>query len=202
MDGVIRTRVGYAGGTTDSPAYYNIGDHSETVQIDYDPAKISYTELLDIFWDSHSPVFQSWSRQYQSIIFCHDEEQKKQASASLQREEAATGQKIYTEVVPLTNFYAAEDYHQKYYLQQESAIFKEFKAIYPEISRLTGSTAAARVNGYLGGYGSLELLRKQIDFLGLSLKGKERLLEIGSRLLPDSIEGLATIPCQACPVDK
>jgi len=55
---VIRTRVGYAGGSTNNPTYYNLGDHSETVQIDYDPTRISYEELLEVFWDSHNPTTQ------------------------------------------------------------------------------------------------------------------------------------------------
>ena len=60
LDGVIRTRVGYAGGTTESPTYHNIGDHTETIQIDYNPAKISYEQLLEIYWDNHNPAVQPW----------------------------------------------------------------------------------------------------------------------------------------------
>jgi peptide-methionine (S)-S-oxide reductase len=175
---VIRTRVGYAGGTTNNPTYHNLGDHSETVQIDYDPKIISYEELFKVFWDSHNPEEQPWSRQYMSIIFYHNEEQKSIALASMQREEAKSGQKIYTVVSPFSEFYLAEDYHQKYYLQQEPDLFGEFVAMYPAISQLIGSTAAARVNGYLGGYGELELLQEQISSFGLSDIANEKLLKI------------------------
>jgi len=66
MQGIYRTRVGYAGGSTSSPTYRNIGDHTETIQIDYNPKEISHEELLDVFWRSHSPEVKSWSRQYMS----------------------------------------------------------------------------------------------------------------------------------------
>src|SRR6056297_3828024 len=68
LEGVIRTRVGYAGGSTEGPTYKMIGDHTETIEIDYDPAVISYRELLEIFFDSHNPYSQSYSRQYASLI--------------------------------------------------------------------------------------------------------------------------------------
>ena len=68
---MIRTRVGYAGGTTNNPTYRALGDHAETIQVDYDPTQISYEELLEAFWTSHSPTSRPWSRQYASIIFYH-----------------------------------------------------------------------------------------------------------------------------------
>jgi methionine-S-sulfoxide reductase len=183
MDGVIRTRVGYAGGTTRNPAYHNLGNHAETVQIDYDPTKISYSELLALFWSSHDPWSPIWSRQYASIIFYHNEKQQNQALKLEQQKEAKLGAKITTEILPFTKFYLAEDYHQKYYLRQEAALFNEFKAIYPEVSYLINSTAVARVNGYLGGNGRFESLQKQIDSLGLSPHGQNIILQIGRRLL-------------------
>ena len=68
---MIRTRVGYAGGTKKNPAYHNLGDHTETIQIDYDPTKISFEKLLETFWDSHNPAQRSWSRQYMSVHVHH-----------------------------------------------------------------------------------------------------------------------------------
>lgn len=180
---MIRTRVGYAGGTSYDPTYYNLEDHSETVQIDFDPAQISYEELLSAFWSNHVPTLQPWSRQYMSVIFYHNEEQKSLAQASLQQEESRLGKKIYTEIIPFREFYLAEDYHQKYYLRGEPELFSEYAAIYPETGRLIQSTAAARVNGYLGGNGDFESLQKQVDSLGLSAAGMEKLLEIGRHLL-------------------
>ncbi len=180
---MIRTRVGYAGGTTDSPTYHNIGDHSETIQIDYNPDKISYEELLRVFWDNHSPTTQSWSTQYRSIIFYHNEEQRQLTVASRQQEEARSGKTIVTEIVPFSEFYLAEEYHQKYYLQHEGTLMEELRAIYPAFSDFLDSTVAARINGFLGGHGSLESLEEQIDSFGLSAGASSRLLEIaGGRL--------------------
>ena len=79
MDGVVRTRVGYSGGQRKDPTYRSIGDHSETIQIDYDPARTSYKKLLFIFWQSHDPTHHAWSRQYMSAIFYQNEEQRKLA---------------------------------------------------------------------------------------------------------------------------
>jgi peptide-methionine (S)-S-oxide reductase len=174
---VVRTRVGYAGGDKENPTYHSLGNHAETIQIDYDPARISYSELLDLFWASHSPTSRPWSSQYASIIFYHDEEQKRLAEESLAREEEQRGKPIYTEIVPLDRFYLAEDYHQKYRLQGDRVLSAEFEAIYPDIEDLIGSTAAARVNGYLGGNGSLGQLESEIDRLGLSPEGQEHLRE-------------------------
>ena len=174
---MVRTRVGYAGGDKEDPTYSSLGNHSETVQIDYDPAQISYAELLDLFWASHSPTARPFSMQYASIIFYHDEEQKRLAEESLDREAARRGAPIYTEIRPYTRFYLAEDYHQKYRLRGDRALLTEFQRIYPDPADLVASTAVARVNGYLGGNGSLAQLQAEIDELGLSPAAQERLLE-------------------------
>jgi peptide-methionine (S)-S-oxide reductase len=121
-----------------------------------------------------------------SIIFYHSEEQKSPALTSMQREETRLGRKVFTEVIPFSEFYLAEDYHQKYYLQQESDLFHEFAAMYPEIGQLIRSTAVARVNGYVGGYGKLESLQRQVNSFGLSLTGIEKLLQIGGQLRADT----------------
>jgi peptide-methionine (S)-S-oxide reductase len=174
---VIRTRVGYAGGDKENPTYHSLGNHAETIQIDYDPARISYAELLDLFWASHSPTARPFSTQYASIIFYHDEEQKRLAEESLEREAARRGAPIYTVIRPLTQFYLAEDYHQKYRLRQDRVLLGEFQSIYPDPADLIASTASARVNGYLGGNGSLAQLQREIDDLGVSPAAIERLLE-------------------------
>ncbi len=178
---MIRTHVGYAGGSKENPKYYSLGDHSETIQIDYDPTRISYEKLLEVFWTSHSPVYESVSRQYMSIIFYHSEEQKKLAEETKANEESKLGRSIFTEIVPFTGFYLAEDYHQKYYLRREPALLEEYRTIYPDIEDFINSTAVARVNGYVGGYGELVTLEEELSSLGLSEKGGERLLEIAAR---------------------
>jgi peptide-methionine (S)-S-oxide reductase len=174
---VLRTRVGYSGGERKNPTYHDLGDHSESIQIDYDPTQISYEKLLEIFWASHNPTQRSWSRQYKAAVFYHNEDQKKLAVETRDREAAKRKSTIATEILPATTFYRAEAYHQKYRLRQDRDLMKEFSAIYPSDADLVNSTAAARVNGYLDGYGTPETLKKELDGLGLSPEASRRLEE-------------------------
>ena len=178
---MVRTRVGYAGGEKENPSYRSLGGHSETIQIDYDPAKISYQELLDVFWDSHNPVFHTGSRQYMSIVFYHNDEQKGLASDAKEREENLLGRNIITEIVPFSEFYLAEDYHQKYYLRQERDLMPEMSGIYPAAADFMSSTTVARINGYVGGYGRLATLQAESNSFGLSEAGRNKLLQIADR---------------------
>lgn len=110
----MRTRVGYAGGTSPDPTYHRLGDHAETIEIDYDPSVIDYDELLDVFWRSHDPRPPAYSTQYRSAVFFRTEEERRAAQASKSRVETALGP-VHTAIEPLVRFHRAEDYHQKYY---------------------------------------------------------------------------------------
>jgi len=124
IDGVINTKVGFSGGEKVNPTYEEVcnGDtgHAESVLIEYNPQKVSYKDLLKIFWSIHNPTtlnrqgFDIGS-QYRSVIFYHNEEQKNLAMESLTEEQKKYKQKIVTEIVPAKKFYPAEEYHQKYY---------------------------------------------------------------------------------------
>jgi peptide-methionine (S)-S-oxide reductase len=166
-----------------------LGNHTESIQIDFDPETIRYEELLAVFWDSHSPTHPSGSRQYASIIFTHDAEQRHLATESKRREEARRGTTLYTDIEPFQRFYLAENYHQKYHLRRERVLMRDFKAMYPDAEDFVASTAAARVNGYVGGHGTREQIRKDIGRLGLSEAGRKRLRELAERA-----------PATACPV--
>ncbi len=176
MPGVVRTRVGYAGGSSAHPTYHNLGNHSEVIQIDYDPGMLSYKELLDVFWDSHDPTSPPWSRQYRKAILYHDDKQKSIAVDSLELLASSIQERIRTDILPLTEFYLAEDYHQKHMLRGNRGLMEEFNTIYPSFKRLLSSTAVARVNGYLGGNGTCDMLKKDIHTLGFSEKGNKILL--------------------------
>jgi len=118
-----------------------------------------------------------------SILFYHTDEQRRLAEESKGREEAARGRALYTEIMPAHVFTPAEDYHQKYTLRYERELWAELKAIYPRTEDLIASTAAARINGYLGGHGSVEQFQAEIDTLGLSEAGRQRLAQrVGIRL--------------------
>jgi methionine-S-sulfoxide reductase len=171
---VIRTRVGYAGGKTEQPNYRRMGDHTETVQIDYDPAVISYEQLLDAFWKSHDPTRRSFSTQYKRVVFFNNAEQQKKAEASKQALEKKLGKPVRTQIAPLKIFTLAEEYHQKYLLKHHP-LKEEVLKIYPDEIDWVDSTAAARLNGYAGGHGSQEQLDKEIKSLGLSAKGEKML---------------------------
>jgi len=116
-----------------------------------------------------------------SILFYHNEQQRDLAAKSKEREEQKLGRKIITEITPFSEFHLAEDYHQKYYLTSEPDLLRDLRAIYPNIHDFVSSTAAARVNGYVGGYGNLETLNKELGSLSLSEAGRNRLLDIADR---------------------
>lgn len=113
-----------------------------------------------------------------STIFYHNPAQKKLAEQTLKETEKATGAAVYTLIRPFTDFTEAEDYHQKYSLKNNPIFMRELKQFYSDEKSLTGSTAAARINGYLAGNGTLEELQKEVDTFGLSAEGKKRLLSM------------------------
>ena len=117
MDGVIRTRVGYCGGTTVSPTYQRIGDHSETVEVDYDPQVLTYDDLLAAFFAGHDPRMRSYSTQYRSAVFYRTTEEAAAAGRALERLQLSAGL-MHTSVEPLSRFWLAEDYHQKFHWKQ------------------------------------------------------------------------------------
>lgn len=175
VPGVVRTRVGYAGGTTENPTYHDLGDHTECVQVDYDPAKITFDQILDRIWISHNPCVRTEYKQYRNAIFHATDAQRKAIEASKERKETELGKPIKTVILPLTRFYLAEDYHQKYELRCTEGLIEEFKAIYPDAKDLCNSTAAARANGYIAGKGTKAQLQSEIEQLGLSPEGRKRL---------------------------
>lgn len=117
----------------------------------YDPEKISYGTLLSVFWDAHDPTARPWSVQYRSAIFPVDGEQMKLAQTSLAARETALEAEIHTAIEGGARFWTAEDYHQKYRLRGEPVLMKALAERYPD-GGWVDSTAAARINGILGGF--------------------------------------------------
>ena len=129
VDGVIATAVGYEGGRLEDPTYEDVCSHTtghaEVVQVTYDPDRVSYDELLDVFWRKHDPTQlnrQGWDvgDQYRSVVFFHDEEQRAAAERS-KAELGAAGvyrKPIVTQIEPAQTFYRAEEYHQRYLEKQ------------------------------------------------------------------------------------
>ena len=126
LEGVLDVAVGYEGGSTDNPSYQDVctgqTGHAEVVEVDYDPEKISYDELLEVFWNIHDPTTLNRQgpdigTQYRSAIFFHNEDQKKKAelSKSSKQSEGTYPDGIVTEITPHATFYRAEEYHQRYF---------------------------------------------------------------------------------------
>jgi peptide-methionine (S)-S-oxide reductase len=125
IDGVTATTVGYSGGNTANPTYKEVctdtTGHAEIVQVEYDPDRVSYETLLDLFWSNHDPTQLNRQgpdvgTQYRSAIYYHDDEQKAAAAASKERLESSGryGRPVVTEITEAQEFYPAEDYHQQY----------------------------------------------------------------------------------------
>lgn len=152
LEGVVQVESGYSGGKLKNPTYKEICSgltgHAEVVQVTYDPQKISFESLLEIFWQTHDPTTlnrqgNDVGTQYRSVIFFHDEVQKQLAEEYKQNleSEKVFDQTIVTEIAPVSIFYKAEDYHQNYFNQNGNAPYctyivqpkvEKFKKVFSE----------------------------------------------------------------------
>ncbi len=125
LPGVISTRVGYLGGALDNPTYKDVcggrTGHAEVVEVTYDPERLTYDDMLTVFWDNHNPTTLNRQgpdigTQYRSAIFYHDDEQQQAAVASKEERDKSGKYRapIVTEITPASAFFEAEDYHQQY----------------------------------------------------------------------------------------
>ncbi|OEH85302.1 hypothetical protein BHU72_04195 [Desulfuribacillus stibiiarsenatis] len=175
MEGIVRTRVGYAGGTADNPTYHNLADHTECLQVEYDESMISYERILEWFWKLHNSTRRVWSRQYMPVLFYHDEQQKALAIASKELQQSLLG-KVITPIEQYEKFFLAEFYHQKYYLQQVREVAQEIQKHEGTPQQFVDSTVAARLNGYIAGYGNLPQLLLELPDWKLSDAAKKLLI--------------------------
>ena len=134
VEGVISTEVGYTGGVTKNPTYKDVctnkSGHAEVVKVTYDPIIVSYEKLLEIFWDIHNPTTlnrQGWDvgTQYRSVVFYNNEEQRLSAFKLKEKLDKSGKYKapIVTEIVPVSEYYRAEEYHQKYNEKNKKSVF-------------------------------------------------------------------------------
>jgi len=150
LDGVVRTRVGYAGGTTTEPTYHDLGDHTEVFQVDYVPETRSFVDLLEIVFRSHDPNRQTPTIQYQNIVFVSTADQREALSSYFDANDLS-GAAIETRIEPLSQFYLAETYHQKHSLRGQQGLINTFeKAGYVDAD-IRQSPAAAKLNAYAAG---------------------------------------------------
>lgn len=135
VEGVVDVSVGYSGGDTPNPTYKDVcsGEtgHVEVVEVEYDPSKVSYEELLEVFWVNHDPTTPNRQgpdvgTQYRSAIFFHTPEQEVTAHASKEKAQSLFKKPIVTEIKPASGYYRAEDYHQRYFEKNRLARFFSF----------------------------------------------------------------------------
>jgi peptide-methionine (S)-S-oxide reductase len=154
-----------------------MGDHTEALQVDFDPSLLSYQELLDVIWAEHDPSAPPRSVQYRAVILTADEAQARQAEASRQRLAERMGREVQTPLEALGTFTRAEDYHQKYRLRQWPALYAELLQLCGDERAFVDSTAAARLNGYLAGYGAPEALERDLASVALQPSTRAAVLE-------------------------
>ncbi|MCZ7591778.1 MAG: peptide-methionine (S)-S-oxide reductase MsrA [Kiritimatiellae bacterium] len=146
IPGVLRADSGYTGGQTENPTYRQVctgkTGHAEALEIEYDPSRISFEQLLDVFWKAHDPTQinrqgNDIGTQYRSAIFYHNEAQRKAAETSIAALNAAGtySNPVVTEVVPATTFYKAEAYMQEYYVNNRNQGYCQF-VIKPKLKKL------------------------------------------------------------------
>lgn len=132
LPGVVEVVPGYAGGDRPSPSYGEVCSgatgHAEVVRITFDPSRISYGGILDLFWKIHEPTTldrqgADFGSQYRSVVFYLDEEQRREAAASVKRAQAAFADPIVTELAPAPRFWPAEDYHRGYFRKHPDAAY-------------------------------------------------------------------------------
>ena len=145
LKGVTKVESGYSGGKVKNPTYEDVctgrTGHAEVIQITYDPSVISYSDLLEVFWNTHDPTTLNQQgadhgTQYRSVVFYANEEERKTADAYKKQLEASHVYKdpIVTEITSLTNFYPAEDYHQNYYALNQNAGYCQY-VIRPKVEK-------------------------------------------------------------------
>ncbi|XP_078174125.1 peptide methionine sulfoxide reductase family protein [Carex rostrata] len=154
LPGVVRTSVGYSGGSKRNPEYRNLGDHAECVKVEYDPRTIQFNELLNVFWSSHDSrqvlgQGPDVGNQYRSIIFTNGTVEARLASTSKEREQAKSRSNVVTtKIQPLASFYPAEAEHQKFELKRRPLLLQLMGNL-PE-EELLASTLATKLNAYAG----------------------------------------------------
>jgi len=151
LEGVVRTRVGYAGGTDPDPTYRALGDHTEVLQVDFDPGRTGYADLLEHVFDAHSPHRQTGKTQYQNVVLPATADQRATLDAYLEARGLAADD-IGTRVERLSGVTVAEDYHQKHSLRARPPLSGVFEEAGYDDEALRESPAAAKLNGYAAGH--------------------------------------------------
>jgi peptide-methionine (S)-S-oxide reductase len=152
LEGVVDVESGYAGGHVERPSYRDVCDgttgHAEVVRVEFDPARITYREILEVFFTIHDPTTpdrqgNDVGAQYRSVIFTHGDEQQRTAQALIAEAQPSYRDRIVTQVVPASNYWRAEDYHQEYFRHNPAQGYCMF-VVAPKVEKFRKTFAAKR----------------------------------------------------------
>lgn len=176
--------MGYTGGRTPDPTYHDLGDHTEALQLDFDPTVVDYEAILAHVWSAHDPTQTRGSRQrgkqqYRAVVWVHDEAQRAIATRTGVASAQARGGTLATPIEAAGPFYRAEDYHQKYRLRTDDLLLRELRQRFGSDRGMVDATVSARVNGWLAGWGRRRDMEEALPTMGLSPAAMKRLLARG-----------------------
>ncbi|WP_240548436.1 peptide-methionine (S)-S-oxide reductase [Paenibacillus lignilyticus] len=181
LAGITRTRVGFAGGTTDNPPRSgHAGDHTEMVEIEFDPAVARLETILNLFWNNHNPanINNYRDRLYNSLILYRDEAQLS-VIQEVMNNRGEQGKGVpETECMPYTVFYPAEDRHQKYFLKRYPDAIAKLRTLFPTEDELTRATLAARLNGIAKGFANMDQIIHEIRTWKISHEEQEEIIDL------------------------
>ena len=176
---MLATRVGYAGGSKPAPTYHDVGDHMEAVEVTFDPRRVSYEELLEEYWSSFPTWLEPGPGRVRTAVFPRDEAQLATAERSKRELSRRTGDPVTAEVLPGAAFWPAERMHQKFHLQRtHPELVAELAGSPDAVDAFLATTAAARLNSYVSGFGDEEDLAEAARELGWDVEElRQRLKE-------------------------
>lgn len=164
---MLATRVGFAGGRQPDPTYHDVGDHVEAVEVTFDPRRISYEELLEEYWSSFPTWLPPGPGRVRTVVFPRDEAQRATAERSKRDLRRRTGEPVAAGVVPDAVFWPAERLHQKFHLQRRfPELVVELAESPTGVDAFLATTAAARLNAYVSGFGDEADLAEAATELG------------------------------------
>jgi peptide-methionine (S)-S-oxide reductase len=179
----LSTRVGYAGGAHADPTYHDLGNHTEAVEVTFDPRRISFSELLDIYWLSFPFQIPPGPSRVQTAIISRGEAQAAAATASKRKMDLLSGERVHTRIIADGAFWPAEHMHQKFNLQRVHPDLVQHLAGHDDVDTFLASTAAARLNAYVSGFTDPSVLADAARELGWEVE------DLLHRLQPPSSAG-------------